>query len=79
MERQDYFMNERGFKMREEGYLNDLYYEDRPMQLVVPDPLQKADEQELEQSRKKNREMIMAIRKRQREMALHNAPELLDD
>ncbi len=72
-------MNERGFKMREEGYLNDLYYEDRPMQLVVPDPLQKADEQELEQSRKKNREMIMAIRKRQREMALHNAPELLDD
>jgi hypothetical protein len=72
-------MNERGFKMREEGYLNDLYYEDRPMRLVVPDPLQKADEQELEQSRKKNREMIMAIRKRQREMALHNAPELLDD
>lgn len=72
-------MNERGFKMREEGYLNDLYYEDRPMQLVVPDPLQKADEQELEQSRKKNREMIMAIRKKQREMALHNAPELLDD
>lgn len=45
-------MNERGFKMREEGYLNDLYYEDRPMWLVVPDPLQKADEQELEQSRK---------------------------
>ena len=72
-------MNERGFKMREEGYLNDLYYEDRPMQLVVPDPLQKADEQELEQSKKKNREMIMAIRKKQREMALHNAPELLDD
>lgn len=72
-------MNERGFKMREEGYLNDLYYEDRPMQLVVPDPLQKADEQELEQSRKKNREMIMAIRKRQREMALHKVTELLDD
>ena len=72
-------MNERGFKMREEGYLNDLYYEDRPMQLVVPDPLQKANEQELEQSRKKNREMIMSIRKRQREMAIHNAPELLDD
>ncbi len=72
-------MNERGFKMREEGYLNDLYYEDRPMQLVVPDPLQKADEQELEQSRKKNREMIMAIRKRQREMALHKVLELLDD
>ena len=72
-------MNERGFKMREEGYLNDLYYEDRPMQLVVPDPLQKADEQELEQSRKKNREMIMAIRKRQREMARYKVPELLDD
>ena len=72
-------MNERGFKMREEGYLNDLYYEDRPMQLVVPDPLQKADEQELEQSRKKNREMILAIRKSQREMALHKVPELLDD
>ena len=72
-------MNERGFKMREEGYLNDLYYEDSPMRLVVPNLLQKADEQELEQSRKKNREMIMAIRKRQREMALHQAPELLDD
>ena len=72
-------MNERGFKMREEGYLNDLYYEDRPMRLVVPDPLQKADEQELEQSRKKNREMITAIRNRQREMALHKAPELLND
>ena len=72
-------MNERGFKMREEGYLNDLYYEDRPIRLVVPDPLQKADEQELEQSKKKNREMIMAIRKKQREMALHNATELLDD
>ena len=72
-------MNERGFKMREEGYLNDLYYEDRLMRLIVPDPLQKADEQELEQSRKKNREMIMAIRKRQREMELHNSTELLDD
>ena len=72
-------MNERGFKMREEGYLNDLYYEDRPMRLVVPDPLQKAVEQVLEQIRKINREMIMAIRNRQREMALHNAPELLDD
>lgn len=65
--------------MREEGYLNDLYYEDRPMRLVVPDPLQKADEQELEQSRKKNREMIMAIRKRQRKMAFHKASELPDD
>ena len=72
-------MNERGFKMREEGYLNDLYYVDRPMRLVVPNLFLKADEQELEQSRKKNREMIMAIRKRQREMALHQAPELLDD
>ena len=49
------------------------------MRLVVPDLLQKADEQELEQSRKKNREMIMAIRKRQREMALYKVPELLDD
>ena len=54
-------MNERGFKMREEGYLNDLYYEDRPMRLVVPDPLQKADEQELEQSKKKNGEMINSL------------------
>lgn len=62
-------MNERRFMMREEGYLNDLFYEDRPMQLIVPDPLQKIDEQELEQSRMRNRKMIMAIRKKQREMA----------
>lgn len=62
-------MNERGFIMREEGYLNDLFYEDRPMQLIVPNPLQKIDEQELEQSRMKNRKMIMAIRKKQRGMA----------
>ncbi|MCM1124974.1 MAG: hypothetical protein NC429_00745 [Lachnospiraceae bacterium] len=52
--------------MREEGYLNDLFYEDRPMRLIVPEPLQKIDEQELEQSRMKNREMIMAIRKKQK-------------
>ena len=56
-----------GFMMREEGYLNDLFYEDRPMRLIVPGPLQKADEQELEHSRMKNREMIMAIRKKQKE------------
>ncbi|MCM1102060.1 MAG: hypothetical protein NC079_08620 [Clostridium sp.] len=54
--------------MREEGYLNDLLYEDRPMRLVVPDPFQRVDEQELEQSRMKNREMIMAIRKMQKEI-----------
>ncbi|MCM1161570.1 MAG: hypothetical protein NC412_10130 [Roseburia sp.] len=54
--------------MREEGYLNDLFYEDRPMRLIVPNPLQMVDEQELEQSRMKNREMIMAIRKKQKEM-----------
>ena len=53
--------------MREEGYLNDLFYEDRPMHLIVPGPLQKEDERELEHSRMKNREMIMAIRKKQKE------------
>lgn len=63
-------MNEGRFMMREEGYLNDLFYEDRPMQLIVPNPLQEIDKQELEQSRKKNREMIMAIRKKQKEMAI---------
>lgn len=54
--------------MREEGYLNDLFYEDRPMRLIVPNPLQKIDEKELEQSRMKNREMIMEIRKKQKEI-----------
>ncbi|MCM1542391.1 MAG: hypothetical protein NC121_14185 [Blautia sp.] len=62
--------------MREEGYLNDLFYEDRPMRLIVPDPLQRVDEQELEQSRMKNREMIMEIRKKQQEMAFHKVSEL---
>ena len=62
-------MNEGGFMMREEGYLNDLFYEDRPMSLIVPNPFQKIDEQELEQSKMKNREMIMAIRKKQKEMS----------
>jgi len=47
--------------VREEGYLNDLYYEDRPMKLIVPEPLAKINEEELELSRKKNREMIAAI------------------
>lgn len=56
--------------MREEGYLNDLYYEDRPMQLIVPDPLYKINEKELEQSRMKNREMIKAIRKKQKNEVL---------
>ena len=50
---------------REEGYLNDLYYEDRPMKLIVPEPLAKINEEELELSRKKNREMIAAIRRKQ--------------
>ncbi len=72
-------MNERGFMMREEGYLNDLCYEDRPMRLIVPNPLQKVDEKELEQSRMKNREMIMAIRKKQKEMKLHKVSELSND
>jgi len=67
------------FMVREEGYLNDLLYEDRPMRLIVPDPLQKVDEQELEQSRIKNREMIMAIRKKQEEMAFHKISELPKD
>lgn len=65
--------------VREEGYLNDLLYEDRPMRLIVPDPLQKVDEQELEQSRIKNREMIMAIRTKQEEMAFHKISELPKD
>ena len=65
-------MNERGFIMREESYLNDLFYEDRPMRLIVPNPLQKVDEQELEHSRMKNREMIMAIRKKQKEILCSN-------
>ncbi|MCI9096928.1 MAG: hypothetical protein HFI95_12195 [Lachnospiraceae bacterium] len=51
--------------VREEGYLNDLYYEDRPMKLIVPEPLAKINEEELELSRKKNREMIAAIRRKQ--------------
>lgn len=72
-------MNERGFMMREEGYLNDLCYEGRPMRLIVSNPLQKVDEQELEQSRMKNREMIMAIRKKQKEMKLHKVSELSND
>ena len=48
--------------VREEGYLN---YEDRPMKLIVPEPLAKINEEELELSRKKNREMIAAIRRKQ--------------
>ena len=51
--------------VREEGYLNDLYYEDRPMKLIVPEPLAKINEEELALSRKKNREMIAAIRRKQ--------------
>ena len=51
--------------VREEGYLNDLYYEDRPMKLIVPEPLAKINEEELEMSRKKNREMIAVIRRKQ--------------
>ncbi len=51
--------------VREEGYLNDLYYEDRPMKLIVPEPLAKINEEALELSRKKNREMIAAIRRKQ--------------
>lgn len=51
--------------VREEGYLNDLYYEDRPMKLIVPEPLAKINEEELELSRKKNREMMAAIRRKQ--------------
>ena len=51
--------------VREEGYLNDLYYEDRPMKLIVPEPLAKINEEELELSRKKNLEMIAAIRRKQ--------------
>lgn len=51
--------------VREEGCLNDLYYEDRPMKLIVPEPLAKINEEELELSRKKNREMIAAIRRKQ--------------
>ena len=51
--------------VREEGYLNDLYYEDRPMKLIVPEPLAKINEEELELSRKKNREIIAAIRRKQ--------------
>lgn len=51
--------------VRKEGYLNDLYYEDRPMKLIVPEPLAKINEEELELSRKKNREMIAAIRRKQ--------------
>lgn len=51
--------------VREEGYLNDLYYEDRPMKLIVPEPLAKINEEELELSRKRNREMIAAIRQKQ--------------
>ena len=51
--------------VRKEGYLNDLYYEDRPMKLIVPEPLAKINEEELELSRKKNREMIAAIRQKQ--------------
>ena len=47
--------------VREEGYLNDLYYEDRPMKLIVPEPLAKINEEELELSRK----MIAAIRRKQ--------------
>ena len=35
--------------VREEGYLNDLYYEDRPMKLIVPEPLAKINEEELEE------------------------------
>ncbi|MCM1106041.1 MAG: hypothetical protein NC355_03765 [Blautia sp.] len=61
--------------MREEGYLNDLYYEERAMRLILPNPFQKEDEQALEQSRMKNREMIMAIRKKQEGMAFHEASE----
>lgn len=48
-----------------EGYLNDLYYENRPMKLIVPDPLARIDEEELELSRKRNRERIAAIRQKQ--------------
>lgn len=51
--------------VRKEGYLNDLYYENRPMKLIVPDPLERIDEEELELSRKRNREMIAAIRQKQ--------------
>lgn len=68
-------MNEGGFMMREEGYLNDLFYEDRPLRLIVPNPFQMVDEQKLEQSRMKNREMIIAIRKMQKEMALRKVSE----
>ncbi|MCM1044426.1 MAG: hypothetical protein NC417_02845 [Candidatus Gastranaerophilales bacterium] len=52
-----YNKRKEGFMVREEGYLNDLFYEDRPMRLIVPDPLQKVDEQELEQSRINNRDL----------------------
>ena len=59
-------MNDREVAVvREEGYLNDLYYEDRPMKLIVPDPLARIDGEELELSRKRNREMIVAIRQKQ--------------
>lgn len=51
--------------VRKEGYLNDLYYENRPMKLIVPGPLERIDEEELELSRKRNREMIAAIRQKQ--------------
>ena len=54
--------------MRKEGFLNDLYYEDRPMTLIVPGPLEKVDEEKLEQSRRRNREMIAAIRQKQEEI-----------
>ena len=49
------------------------------MWLIVHDPLHKVNEKELEQSRMKNWEMIMAIRKKQKKMIFPDFFDLTDN
>ena len=49
------------------GTLNDLEYSGEPLTLILPDPSYEHDEKALEESRKRNRELMMEVRNNMRE------------
>lgn len=52
--------------------LNDLVYSFEPLKIVMPDPDYKVDEEELQKSIQKSKEMVAAIEEYKRKRAVSN-------
>ena len=52
--------------------LNDLVYSFEPLKIVMPDPDYKVDEEELQKSIQKSKEMVAVIEEYKRKRAVSN-------